>query len=237
MPFAPQRAGRRPVRSWLPGYPEQGGKRSVQSQQPFRMRRDFSAWSSRSCRPAGPSPSIWALSFQLLGLPLRREEQEEGGVWSSSSRASHGSGRVAARKDRETVSGDGGTYQREDGTLYVLLWNGREVWLPIGKQFGLRLLEPVLGGGGWTRARLHPLNSRSGPPGRRRGKALPRWTCSSWTCSPATGHLQAGEPRPTWERARRSAASPPPPLPAGLEQRGAAVPDRTPIHLSRGTAC
>lgn len=137
--------------------------------------------------------------IQLLGLPLRVEEQEEERLVLIQQEPLMAVAGVAARKkDGETVSGDGGTYfKREDGTLYVLLCDGMGSGLAANREssLALRLLEQFLQAGVDTEHALTTLNSALALRGEETG-ALPRWTCSSWTCSPATESSSSWEPRP-----------------------------------------
>lgn len=176
--------------------------------------------------------------IQLLGLPLRVEEQEEERLVLIQQEPLMAVAGVAARKkDGETVSGDGGTYfKREDGTLYVLLCDGMGSGLAANREssLALRLLEQFLQAGVDTEHALTTLNSALALRGEETGgfTTVDLLQLDLFTGDGVIFKLGAA---PTYvkkgETVRRITAAS---LPAGLEQGSAAVPDRTPIHLSPG---
>ena len=183
-------------------------------------------------------PQHLGFLIQLLGLPLRVEEQEEERLVLIQQEPLMAVAGVAARKkDGETVSGDGGTYfKREDGTLYVLLCDGMGSGLAANREssLALRLLEQFLQAGVDTEHALTTLNSALALRGEETGgfTTVDLLQLDLFTGDGVIFKLGAA---PTYvkkgETVRRITAAS---LPAGLEQGSAAVPDRTPIHLSPG---
>lgn len=107
---------------------------------------------------------------------------------------------VAARKKTgEAVSGDAGTYfKRHDGKLYLLLCDGMGSGPDANREstLAVRLLEQLLQAGVEAQRALTTLSSALALRGRRPA-ASPRWTCSSWTCSPGRGSCSSwGRPLP-----------------------------------------
>ena len=109
----------------------------------------------------------------LLGLPMRREEESGGELLLVQAEPLMAVAGIAARKkDGETVSGDSGTwFKRGDGRLYVLLCDGMGSGAAAGRESGLavRLLEQFLQAGVETENALVILNSALALRGEEEG--------------------------------------------------------------------
>lgn len=109
---------------------------------------------------------------QALGVPLRREEGEDGLVLIQLEPLMAVAGVAARKRDGETVSGDAGTYfKREDGTLYVLLCDGMGSGPEASREsnLALRLLERFIQAGVETEQALMTLSSALALRGEEQG--------------------------------------------------------------------
>lgn len=174
---------------------------------------------------------------ELMGMPLYVLEQGEQVLTLAQSEPFMAVAGIAARKkDRETVSGDAGTwFKQEDGQLYMLLCDGMGSGAGANRESGLavRLLEQFLKAGVETENALSILNGALALRGEEEGGFT---TVDLLQLDLFTGQATVWKfgAAPTYIRTaagirRVSATS----LPAGMDQRGGR-PDCTRLTLVEG---
>ncbi len=189
------------------------------------------------CQNSVSGEEIAQLS-QLLGVPLRVEEQERDHLSLVQQEPLMAVAGVAAqKKDGELVSGDAGSYfKRSDGTLYVLLCDGMGSGPQANREstLALRLLEQFLQAGVDTEHALITLSSALALRGEEAGgfTTIDLLQVDLFTGDSTIFKLGAA---PTYLKKgnsiRRISGSS---LPAGLSMGGRNAPDRFPIRLSPG---
>lgn len=194
----------------------------------------------RICGPAAGQLAgereVTSLS-NLMGMPLYVLEREEQVLILAQSEPFMAVAGIAARKkDRETVSGDAGTwFKQEDGRLYMLLCDGMGSGAGANRESGLavRLLEQFLRAGVETENALSILNGALSLRSEEEGgfTTVDLLQIDLFTGRTAVWKFGAA---PTYIRTstgvRRVCATS---LPAGMEQQGGR-PDCTRLTLAEG---
>ena len=174
---------------------------------------------------------------QLMGLPLRREEEAPGRVTFTQAEPFMAvAGLAARRREGQRESGDTGTwFRRGDGSLFVLLCDGvgSGEWAHRESALAVRLLEEFLRSGMEASAALRTVNSALALRNEETGAfttvdllRLDLFTGQGELCKlgAASTYVCRGE------EVRRVSGSA---LPAGLAD-GAVSPDVTPLELKPG---
>ncbi|MBE6956840.1 MAG: stage II sporulation protein E [Ruminococcaceae bacterium] len=178
-----------------------------------------------------------AVLADLMGVPMHLLEQSEQVLTLAQSEPFMAVAGIAARKkDREAVSGDAGTwFKQENGQLYMLLCDGMGSGAGANRESGLavRLLEQFLKAGVETENALTILNGALSLRGEEEGgfTTVDLLQIDLFTGRAAVWKLGAA---PTYIRTaagvRRVSANS---LPAGVEQ-GGGRPDCTRLTLTEG---